>query len=220
MKKYEKFFFILGIVLCASEIGKQLLLTFSVNDGIYDWWYFPFQLCSLPMYLMTALPLLKSDGAKRIVLTFLMTFSLLGGIAVFFDTSGMHYPLPILTVHSYLWHILLIVTGICSGLFCLRFPAQGLKNGLLPWRTFFYTVLLYGFFCLTASVVNLIVTPAADINMFYINPAYPMEQVFFRQFSRLAGNTAGIAAYILATVSGSALLFTFWRTLGRKFAHR
>ena len=218
MKKYEKFFFMLGLILCASEIGKQLLLTFSVNAGVYDWWHFPFQLCSLPMYLLTALPFLKSNTAKDTILTFLMTFSLLGGIAVFFDTSGMRYPLLLLTVHSYVWHILLIAFGICSALLCLHLPAKDSRGPRLPWLRFFYTVLLYGFFCLTATAINLVVTPFRNINMFYINPAYPMEQVFFENIAHRIGNAAGIAAYILATILGSALLFAFWRTLGKRMA--
>lgn len=218
MKKYEKIFFMLGLILCASEIGKQLLLTFSVNDGVYDWWHFPFQLCSLPMYLLTALPFLKSNTAKHTILTFLMTFSLLGGIAVFFDTSGMCYPLLLLTVHSYVWHILLIAIGICSGLLSLRLPAEDSRGPRLPWRSFFDTVLLYGFFCLTASAINFVVTPFGNINMFYINPAYPMEQVFFENIAHFIGNAAGIAVYILATILGSALLFAFWRTLGKRMA--
>lgn len=44
-----------------------------------------------------------------------MDIGLLSGIGAFLDTSGMHYPLPFLTCHSYLWHILLITIGIICG---------------------------------------------------------------------------------------------------------
>lgn len=216
MKKYDKLFFIFGAVLSASEIGKQLILTFSVNGGIYDWWYFPFQLCSLPMYLLTAFPFFRSENAKRTILTFLMTFSLLGGIAVFFDTSGMRYPLLPLTIHSYLWHISLIVIGAYSGLLLLQDSAQSGK-ARLSWRMFFSACLLYACFCITAVVINLAVSPFGRINMFYINPNYPMDQVFFVNIAHAMGHLAGTAAYILATVTGSGLLFAFWNLLGNKY---
>lgn len=116
----EKILFFIGIFLLSSEILKQLLLTFVVNGGHYNLWYFPFQLCSLPMYLLTIYPFLHTESAKNTILGFLSTYNLLGGIAAFFDTSGMHYPLLILTVHSYLWHILLIITGILSGLLLMQ----------------------------------------------------------------------------------------------------
>lgn len=40
-----------GIILAFGELYKQLFLYVIVNHGKYDWWYFPFQLCSTPMYL-------------------------------------------------------------------------------------------------------------------------------------------------------------------------
>lgn len=96
----EKVLFFIGIFLLTSEILKQLLLTFVMNNGHYNLWYFPFQLCSLPMYLLVLYPFFHTEPARNTILGFLSTYNLLGGIAVFFDTSGMHYPLLILTVHS------------------------------------------------------------------------------------------------------------------------
>ena len=40
-----------GLVLALGELYKQLFLYQVVNQGRYDWWYFPMQLCSTPMYL-------------------------------------------------------------------------------------------------------------------------------------------------------------------------
>lgn len=40
-----------GLVLALGELYKQLFLYQIVNQGRYDWWYFPMQLCSTPMYL-------------------------------------------------------------------------------------------------------------------------------------------------------------------------
>ena len=41
----------LAVLFPLSELVKQILL-FINNDCTYDWWYFPFQLCSIPMYLL------------------------------------------------------------------------------------------------------------------------------------------------------------------------
>lgn len=57
----------------------------------------------------------RSVPVKRALYTFLMDFGLLGGIAAFFDTSGMFYPLTSLTVHSFGWHICLILLGVAAG---------------------------------------------------------------------------------------------------------
>ena len=64
----EKVLFFIGIFLLTSEILKQLLLTFVVNNGHYNLWYFPFQLCSLPMYLLVLYPFFHTEPARNTIL--------------------------------------------------------------------------------------------------------------------------------------------------------
>ena len=47
-----------GWGLVVLEAYKQLFLFFVVNGRHYDWWFFPFQLCSVPMYMCILMPLL------------------------------------------------------------------------------------------------------------------------------------------------------------------
>ena len=223
----EKILFFIGSFLFASEILKQLLLTFVVDDGHYTLWYFPFQLCSLPMYLLVLYPFFHTESARNTILGFLATYNLLGGIAVFFDTSGMHYPLLILTVHSYLWHILLIITGILSGILLVQKSAtvpslsysKDMKrqltdtsmHHLLP--SFSRITLLYILFALIAEYLNHILDSFGEINLFYINPDYQMTQVFFVKIGELCGNNLAILVYILATIFGAGILYGFWNIL-------
>lgn len=211
---FRPFFLVCGLLLAASEIWKQLYLTFGINGGCYDWWYFPFQLCSTPMYVLLLLPHLKKGRLRHALLTFLMCYGTLGGIAAFADTSGMHYSALSLTVHSYLWHILQIITGILSG------AALSCESDARPSRkTFADASLLYLAFCAAASLINLSVSPRAVINMFYINPRYPMEQVFFRRLVPCIGNHSTILAYIGATILGAGIIFFSCNSFLRKKQH-
>lgn len=54
-----------GWLLLIMEVYKQLFLYFVVNDGVYDWWYFPFQLCSVPMYLCIILPVFYRASVRH-----------------------------------------------------------------------------------------------------------------------------------------------------------
>ena len=77
-----------GLILAVSEIYKQGFLYYIVNGGQYDWWYFPFQLCSIPMYLCLLLPFIKprmSCRCVKAVHTFLQDFALLGGVMALAD---------------------------------------------------------------------------------------------------------------------------------------
>ena len=227
-KASDRMFFLCGILMLGSEIWKQFTLTFSVGGGAYNWWYLPFQLCSVPMYVLLAYPWLRREGIRQTLLAFLMSYCLLSGIIVFLDTSGLQYPLPALTAHSYIWHILLILIGISSGIAYCRNLCSDRKNILFsrtlsrifPMRPFLYSTLLYLSCCLIAETLNLSLDRYGLINMFYINLHYPMQQIVFRELIPFIGNTPAILLYIAATILGSFLLFLLWRAFRPVFYRR
>ena len=191
MKRQNRFFFCCGLILLASEIWKQWTLTFQLNHGVYNFWYFPFQLCSVPMYVCLILPWIRSGKLYQTLLAFLMDFSLLGGIFAFCDTSGMHYRYRPLTVHSFAWHFALIGIGITAGY--IRRKTQDKS----PYRG---PALCYLICCLIATGLNLFCYQYGSINMFYISPHYPMTQKLFCQLARVIGDPGGIACYIGASL--------------------
>ena len=221
--KSDVFFFACGILMLCSEVWKQFTLTFVIGGGRYNWWYFPFQLCSIPMYILLAYPWLRRSNTRRTLLTFLMCYCLLGGVAVFADTSGLHYPLRALTIHSYLWHILLIILGVTAGITYLRLLRANKKKALFsrslktafPLRPFLYSSLLYLACCLIAELLNLSLDRFGTINMFYINPDYRMQQVVFRDLLPILGNTGVILFYIASTILGAFILFLVWKLIFR-----
>ncbi|MCU6684963.1 YwaF family protein [Dorea acetigenes] len=209
MRRQNRIFFIFGIILLLSEIWKQYCLTYIVNPGSYDWWYFPFQLCSIPMYVCLLLPFAVPESIHRAMEAFLMDFGLLGGIFAFFDTSGMKYSFFPLTCHSYLWHIFLIIIGITAGVSCR--PQS--------WNDFKNSVYIYLSCCGIASIFNVCFGSLGSINMFYINPAHRMSQKVFRNIADALGNNAGILIYIAATILGAGIFHFIWRQILKKSCH-
>lgn len=212
-----------------SEIWKQLTLTFMLGHGTYNWWYLPFQLCSIPMYLLLAYPWIRRELARQALLSFLMCYGLMGGIAVFADTSGLQYPLESLTIHSYTWHILLILIGISAGIVYCRGLSAGSRDKFIfsrvltrafPFSPFLHSTLIYLACCLIAEILNLSLDRFGTINMFYINPDYKMQQIVFRDLLPFIGNTASIFLYIAACIFGAFLLYLIWRMLYRLLSCR
>ena len=202
MLKFRRFFLISGIVMLASELWKQYTLTFLLGGGNYNWWYFPFQLCSIPMYVCLFLPWIRSRRLLQALTAFLVDFGMLGGIFAFFDTSGMHYGYVPLTVHSFTWHNLLIILGLTAA---RSFPTAS------GWRDYAGAAILYLVCCLTATALNLTLDRLGTINMFYINPNYPMTQKVFSSIAAVLGNTAGIFIYIGSALAGAAIFHLIWR---------
>lgn len=211
-----------GILMLISEIWKQWTLSFQINNGVYNWWYFPFQLCSIPMYVCLAIGLLSSprirqsipcvriygDKLRSLLMAFLMDYGLLGGIFAFFDTSGMHYNYLPLTIHSFAWHILLILLGCVSGL------SHKSAHSLRGYR---FSTILYLVCCGIATFFNLVFYRFGAINMFYINPHYSMNQKVFCHIADILGNGYGIGFYIMASIAGAGLFHYIWK---RIYAYR
>ena len=165
------------------------------------------------MYILLIYPWIRRTALKQALLAFLMCYGLLGGIAVFADTTGLHYPLPALTVFSYGWHILLIILGISAGTVYLRLLKGHQKKA--PLRPFLYATCLYLACCLAAVFLNTIFDRYGTINLFYINPDYRMQQIVFRDLVPRLGNNAVILLYIACTILGAFLIFLLWNATFR-----
>lgn len=206
-KNKDRLLLALGLVLSVSELYKQLFLYYIDGNKSYDWWYFPFQLCSLPIYFCLVIPFLKDGRAKRALYTFLCTFSLLGGIMAFVEPSGLIHPYWTWTLHSFLWHSLLIFIGLLAGL--------SAEPDTLSKRSFLDAVFLFFACAAIALMLNLSLNgiSGGNINMFYINPYYPSEQIVFHDIALRVGILPGMAVYLLSICLGSFLLFLIQRKL-------
>lgn len=195
---------VLGVLLLLSEIWKQWYGFFVIGNQNYNWWYFPFQLCSLPIYLAPCLLIFKDRRKKQIIVNFLHDFNMLGAIAVFLDTSGMIHESIYLTIHSFAFHIVLIIMGI------LIHSCDYMDTS---WGGFFKTTCLFGVFSLIAILLNTFLYPkiSGDINMFYVNCYYPNTQIVFRNINKILPTYLTNALYLAVIVLGAAILHKIMR---------
>lgn len=110
-KKDSLVIFIISIILIATEIWKQISRT-KLNGGQYPFYIFPFQLCSIPMYLGFIQFFIKNEKVKETIFVYMTLSGIIGGIAmltvpiVIFNISIPY------TIHSVFWHMVLIGQGI------------------------------------------------------------------------------------------------------------
>lgn len=188
-----------GGFLLLTEIYKQLFYYYYIGDHSYEWWIFPFQLCSVPMYLCLIAPFLKEGKVQSAMYHFMTTFNLLGGLMAFMEPSGIVHEYWTLTLHAFIWHMLLIFIG-------LYLIASG--RGAKTMKDYRWSVAVFLCLAVMAFIINLIfwIPSEGTIKMFYVGPATSPLAVF-KQISKACGWLVCDLVYIPAVCAGAFLLF-------------
>ncbi|MBQ6560272.1 MAG: YwaF family protein [Erysipelotrichaceae bacterium] len=194
------------IYFLLSEVIKQFLL--YQENGSYDWWHFPFQLCSMPLYDLPFCLFLRNRNKKaaKAIATFIMAYGALGGIIVFLDTSGLHFTNPFLTFNSYLWHIMMIVLSI--------FLYRNVETDL-SWKGYGKVCAIYLIHALIATILNATLRQYGSIDMFYISPYQKMNQIVFKEIGETIGNSSVIIVYIVASLLAGGIVMYLYHLIGK-----
>ena len=191
----------LGLVMMISEVFKQWFCYKYLFDGQVNLWYFPWQLCSVAMYLSFIARYLKGR-AQDAVLVYLSTFSLLGALMALAYPENMLFQHAVLTFHSFIYHSLIISEAIVA-IEILK------KRDRVPFRR---ALPLFGITVIIAEVINVLARviirdPSREPDMFYISPFYPTTQPVFSQIAGRFGTVPEIIIYLLCLVLAAYLLY-------------
>lgn len=181
-----------GVAFALLELYKQLYCCWVLKGGVYDFSVFPFQFCSLPIYLCLAAPLLPRGRAKDACYSFLALFGTVGGYIVMGYPS---FPESLsLCLHTMLWHSLMVVLGgfllvICGIGECFR-------RDYLPAAWIFLGALTL------ATLLNVVLEPAVQhftgvLNLFYMSPYRNTDFWVISDVQRMFGWVPALLCYML-----------------------
>ncbi len=100
-KTVRKILLIYSLICIGLEVYKQISFTFNVENGVitadYQWYAFPFQFCSTPMFVALIAAIVPSKRIYHACLAFLSTFGVIAGVlvmvtadTVFINTIGIN----------------------------------------------------------------------------------------------------------------------------------
>lgn len=155
--------FALGLLLL--EIGKQLVCSYDPISGwAYNWEKFPFQFCSVPIYVALIAMCLPKCKVRQALLCFLATYSPVAGASVLFYPAGSVFTeIIFLNVHTMVWHGAMLLFGLYLWL------SGAVKT---EWKTAGFAAIVY----IPLNFIALALNEAAyafgfaqgfDFNMFY-----------------------------------------------------
>jgi len=113
--KIRKTVFITGIVVFILEIYKQIVYTFSVENGVihtnFQWYAFPWQFCSIPMYVGMLTGLFRKGKIHQSLCAFLATYGIFAGCAVMLYPVSIYIDLIGINIQTSVCHGSMIVIG-------------------------------------------------------------------------------------------------------------
>src|SRR5574344_2150462 len=71
----KKTLLVMSIIMIIFEIYKQISFSFSNEKWSYQWYAFPFQFCSVPMYIAFAAGIVKNKKLEYSLYSFLSTYA-------------------------------------------------------------------------------------------------------------------------------------------------
>lgn len=202
-KGNRRLLFGIGMFLFIAEVYKQLLMYFNFGDHSIVWYAFPFQLCSIPMYFCLIVPFLKEGRVRNAMYCFMSTFNFLGGISAIIEPSGVFGDCLMLTIHSCIWHMLLVFIGLY-----LIASGRGVKNTHDYW----VSVLTFLILCIVAFSINVIFGEISErsINMFFVGPWRTTLVVFSTIYDKF-GWVVSTSLYIPVVCLGAYVVYLLIR---------
>ena len=174
-KTVNRILLIAWIVLMVGEIAKQILFSFS-SDGVtaswyYQWYAFPYQLCGTPLVVLPFIIFSKEGKLRNACMAYMATFSLFGGIAVYFYPNDVFVREIAINLQTMIHHGSQVIFGIFLAVYNRR---------KLTFK--YYLSSIYVFLVLVAAAVVMNVGVyhifqakgiGDTFNMFFISPYFP-----------------------------------------------
>ncbi len=203
-KALRKAIHVMGIIMIVMEIWKQWFIFTYIYER-YTMWFFPWQLCSMAMYLSSLLPFLKGK-TEQASLVFLSTFSFFAAVMALLVPSDMLRKQVLFTLHGFIYHEIMIAESLCA----MMIVARRKEYRFRP------SVIMFLIMAAIAEVINVIGHFAmGNINrepdMFFITPFYKTDQPVFDYIADKLGIIPEIIIYLSLIILAAFLIFILIR---------
>lgn len=167
-EKGRKIILTLSIICLLFELYKQLNFSFNYSDTTtwwkYQWYAFPFQFCSTPMYIGLIAGIIKNEKIKNSLYYFLATYGLLGGLIAMIYPETCFVSTIGINIQTMFHHGSMVIMGICA-ITCLNLKFN-FKSFISSTKVFILLVLI----AITTNIITYYLGIDNGLELFYISP--------------------------------------------------
>lgn len=202
-KSYKRILLIGWIILVTLEILKQIIKGFhygSPSYWKYDYYDFPFHVCSMALYLLPILIFVKKDKCPHLVDAvngYLCFICLFAGVAVCIYTDMVMSRLIYTNVQTLIHHGMMVVLGVYIFVYNRR---------SITIKTYYKSLIAFAITASMAMLINVAFHPHG-IDMFFLNPLQMTTLPVVDVVQKEAGFVVYLLGYLAVIAAISFMLY-------------
>ena len=202
----RKLLLVTSAIVVLLEIYKQITFSFSYENGQilfdYQWYAFPFQFCSTPMYIGLAAALVKNERIHHSLCSYLGTYSLFAGLCVMFYPVSVFVGTVGINIQTMICHGAMVTIGIyLLGCGYVRAEADTLRKALPVFLTLLVMAATMNELALQTGLLE-----TDTFNMFFISPYCAPELPVYSMVQQVLPFPLSLSVYVLAFTTAGGLL--------------
>jgi len=198
-----------GIIALILEILKQIIWSFNYDPITrlitwdYEWYAFPFQLCTTPIYVSLISLFMKKNKARDALLSYMAYFTILGSIMTMILPDSCFVETTLVNIHTMFLH---------CGSFVVSVYLLITKEVRIDQKTFITGFIIFLLFIFLAELLNIVIFSSnilsgETFNMFYISPYFISHLPVFNVLQESLPFVIYLLMYILILLAGAFIVY-------------
>lgn len=211
-----------GIIALVLEVLKQLIWSFNydVSTGIivwdYEWYSFPFQLCTTPIFVCIICLFLKKGKVRNSLFSYLSFVTILGSISTMLMPDSCLVEDILVNIHTMWLHLGSFVVSIyllMSGE--VKINCHSFRSSII-----IFLVLVFIANFMNIFIYNIGVLKDETFNMFYISPYFISTLPVFDVIQSSVPYIVYLIIYILALTFGAFIIYSISKLVKRMWLRK
>lgn len=212
---------IYGFVALTLEILKQLIWSFNYDQITniitwdYQWYAFPFQLCTTPIYVSLICLFMKKSKIRDSLLSYMSFVTILGSITTILIPDSCFTSDILVNIHTMWLHLGSFVVSI----YLLMVGEVKVKFDYLKKSLIVFLIFVSIALCLNLLVYNSGILNEESFNMFYISPYFISSLPVFDVIQQHVHYIIYLIIYTYAIAIGSCIIYCIAKTI-KNISHK
>lgn len=198
-----------GITAFILELLKQIIWSVEYDNATntfiwnYEWYAFPFQLCTTPIYICLICLFLKKNKLRDALLSYMAFTTILGSISSAILPDSLFVSDLLVDIHTMWLHLgsLVVSTYLLMS-----------REVVITRKSFFSAITVFIIFILIANILNIVIYNSGilngeSFNMFYISPYFESSLPVFNEIQANVPYPIFLITYFLILTLGSYIVF-------------